>query len=322
MTISKEVRIGLLVTVAVVLFFIGFYFLKGANLFSNTNSYYAIYSDVDGLQSSANVQVNGLNVGHVTHMELVEGQRVKVEIAINRTISLPQGTVCNLASSDLLGAKVIQLIPGTGTGVISPQSVIPSHSDAGLADKLADELTPRLRELKNTITLLDSALKGVNGLVSKENTKAISGAIQSIKATADNLAQVSGVLGQESAQVTSIIRNANSFATGLARQNDTIQRIVNNASAVSRQMANAPIQKTVTDLQKTTDQLQGIVNKINNGHGTLGALINNRDLYDNLNGSVTSLRNLTDDLRAHPSRYVNFSVFGGGGSKKATKAQK
>jgi phospholipid/cholesterol/gamma-HCH transport system substrate-binding protein len=87
-------------------------------------------------------------------------------------------------------------------------------------------------------------------------------------------------------------------------------------------MANAPIQRTLTDLQKTTDQLQGVVNKINNGQGTLGMLINNKDLYNNLNGSVSSLRSLTEDLKAHPNRYLNFSVFGSGGSKKTNKVQK
>jgi phospholipid/cholesterol/gamma-HCH transport system substrate-binding protein len=320
MTISKEVRIGLLVTVAVVLFFIGFYFLKGANLFSNTYSYYCVYPDVDGLQNSANVQVNGLNVGHVTHMNLIEGQRIKVEININRTIQLPEGTVATLTSSDLLGAKVIQLVPGNGPGVVQPNGTIPSRADASLTDKLGEELTPRLRELKNTIVLLDSALRGVNGLLSTDNQRAISGAIQSIKATSDNLSQMSKTLSAETGDLTAIVRNTNSFTANLAKSNDTIQHILSNASNVSRQMANAPIQRTLTDLQKTTDQLQGIVNKVNNGQGSLGMLINNKDLYNNLNGSVTSLRNLTEDLKANPGRYLNFSVFGG--SKKSNKVQK
>ncbi|MES2701395.1 MAG: MlaD family protein [Bacteroidota bacterium] len=316
MYISKEVRIGFLVTTAIVIFFTGFYFLKGADLFSNNFKYYAYYPDIDGLQPSANIQIKGLNVGHVTKMELAGERGVKVQITVSKKVKLPQGTVANLASPDLLGGKVIQLVPGPGPGTLSPESELASANGGNAVDKLTNELSPRLRELKGTIVVLDSALRGVNALMSADNQAAISAAIKSIKTTADNLALVSNALGHESGAIAGIVRDAGAFTSTLAKSKDTIQRILANASTATRQMANAPIQRTIADLQKATDQLQSVVNKVNSSQGSLGMLINNKDLYNNLNGSVTSLRDLTNDMKAHPKRYLNFSVFGGGKKSK------
>lgn len=321
MRISKEVRIGFLFIVALVLFFIGFYFLKGASLFSNNNKYYCYFSDIDGLQNSANVQIRGLGVGQVSKMEL-QGNRVKVEMTLSKKVQLLEGTVANLSSSDLLGAKVIELAPGAGPGIIPNRGAVPTGTEPSAMDKLTGELAPRLRELKNTITILDSALRGVNSMVNQKNREAISGAIQSIKKTADNLSMFSTSLGTEASHISAIVANANSFTGNLAKSNDTINRILANASIASKQLADAPLKRTITDLQHATAQLEDVAKKINSKEGSLGLLINDKELYNNLNGSVSSLSALTGDMKANPKRYLNFSVFGGSKDKKKTKKTK
>jgi phospholipid/cholesterol/gamma-HCH transport system substrate-binding protein len=321
MRISKEVRIGILFIVALVLFFVGFSFLKGANLFSNNNKYYCYFSDIDGLQNSASVQIHGLAVGQVSHMEL-QGRQVKVEMTLNKKYQLPAGTVANLTSSDLLGAKVIELAPGTGPGIIQNQGTVGAGTEPSAMDKLTNELAPRLRELKNTITILDSALRGVNTMVNERNREAISGAIQAIKRTADNLSDLSTSLKGESGEIASIVTNANKFTSNLAKGNDTINSILANVSAVSKQLADAPMKRTITDLQHATAQLEDVTRKINNKEGSLGLLVNDKELYNNLNGTVASLTALTGDMKANPKRYLNFSVFGGGSGSSAKKKEK
>jgi phospholipid/cholesterol/gamma-HCH transport system substrate-binding protein len=219
--------------------------------------------------------------------------------------------VANLASSDLLGSKIVRLDLGTGAAEEPAGAVLTAAKDAGAIDKISGELTPRLEELKGTISAFNAALANVNSLVGADNQKAINSTIQSLKVTSENLARLSDALGKESAQISGIIRNTNSITGNFAASNDTIKRILSNFNKISAQIANAPLQKTITDLQKTTTQLQSVIEKINNNEGSLGMFINNKDAYNNLNASLKSITNLTDDLKAHPGRYINISVFGG-----------
>ncbi len=310
MNISKEIKTGLLVGSALVIFFTGFYFLKGADIFSNVKEYHCYYPSVDGLQKSSQVQIRGISVGQVIDMVLAGDKGVKVTLSITNNTEIPEGTVATIASPDLLGGKIVRLDLGSGPA-LAPGAILKSHKDGGAIDKISGELTPRLGELKETITALNSALANINSLLGDENQKVIGATIQSLKATSDNLAKLSATISSESAQISSIIRNTNSITSNFAKSNDTVQRILSNFNKVSGQLANAPIQKTITDLQKTTAQLQGIMDKINNNHGSLGMFINNKDAYNNLNNSLKSITNLTDDLKARPGRYINLSVFGG-----------
>jgi len=310
MSISKEVRIGLLVVITIVIFFIGFYFLKGANVFSNDREYYCYYANIEGLMNSANVQINGVNVGHVTHIELAANKGVRITLSIDKSISIPEGTVANLASLDLLGTKVIKLRPGTGPVISKNRTELPTDVEGGVVDNVSAELTPRLRELKGTITSLDTTLAGINKVVGADNQRAIAGAIKNINAVSENLAALTNSLNKETGEISDILHNANSITGNLAKEKDTIHAILANTSSLTRQLANAPIQKTLADLQKTSSELQGIISKINTNQGSLGMLINNKDMYNNLNNSLHSMSSLLDDLQAHPKKYINVTVFG------------
>jgi phospholipid/cholesterol/gamma-HCH transport system substrate-binding protein len=310
MSLSKEARIGILVTISLIVFFIGFYFLKGSALFSSDKKYYCIYTNVEGLQLSANVQVRGLNVGRVSHMELLDNKGVKVTLSIYKSVDIPEGTVATLASPDILSPKIISLDLGPGPGIMHTGSTIRGGIELGIVDNVSAELTPRLKELQGTIIGLDSSLAGINAIVGPQNQQAIAGAIRSIQTTADNLSQLSGALNKEGGEITGVIHNANSITGNLAKNNDAIQRILTNLDKLSGQLANAPIEKSVADLQTTLSEFKGIANKINNNQGSLGMLINDKDFYNNLNSSLQTLNSLMGDIKAHPTRYVNVTIFG------------
>ena len=316
MAISKEVKAGLIATAAAGILFFGFYFLKGADIFSSKRDYICYYDDVGGLQGSAAVQLHGMNVGNVSGIEL-KGSRVQVKLSIKKSIAIPKGTIALLAQPDIMGSKVVQLDMGPGPGVLAAGDTLATLKQGGVVDKISGELTPRLAELKVTISEINRAMVGVNSIVGEQNQKALADALASIKVTADNLTVLSGTLSKESGEIAEVVHNAKTFTGGLAKNNDTISRVLANASNITRQLANAPIQRTLSDLQQSIHELHGIVDKINNNQGSLGMLINNKDVYNNLNGSLKSLNALMDDLKAHPSRYINVTVFGkGGGSSK------
>lgn len=309
MKISKEVRIGVLVSVAILTFFIGFNFLKNSSLFSNDQEYYCFYKNVGGLQNSAVVQTMGLNIGHVSAMRIENGS-VKVTIAVDRKINLPKGTKAKLESS-LLGTPTIKLEMGKGPEKLEPGAELPSEVEGGIVDNVSSELTPRLRELKGTISAIDTALDQVHTLLGPENQKNISDAIRSVKVTADNLAILSGELKDEGGEIKAILANARSITGNLAKSNDTITQIISHVNSLSRHLDNAPVQKTVTELHSAVTHLNEVIEKINKSEGSLGMLINNKDLYHNLNSTLGSLNKLLEDLKAHPSRYINVNIIGG-----------
>jgi phospholipid/cholesterol/gamma-HCH transport system substrate-binding protein len=311
MKISKEVRIGILVTLSILIFFIGYDFLKNATFFSNERIYYCFYGDVEGLQNSAAVQIRGLNVGKVSAMQLVDGRGVRVTLTIIKNVDIPEGTIASLESQDLLGTKAIRLDAGKGPGLLKSGAELISNKEGGMVDNVTAELTPRLKELKVTITSLDTTLAGINAIVGMQNQQTITAAINSIKITADNLAALSGALKEESGQIKDIVHNANSITANLARSNDTITRLLSHVNNIATHLDNAPIEKTVTNLQDAANQLSAVMEKINTGQGTLGLLVNDKDVYNNLKTSLGTLNKLMADINAHPSRYININIIGG-----------
>ncbi|MBL7683559.1 MAG: MCE family protein [Flavipsychrobacter sp.] len=311
MKFSKEARIGLLVAAALLIFFAGFYFLKGANLFSGENEYYAYFDDVQGLQTSSAVQVKGLTVGRVVAISLnKEDGKVKVQLAVNKKIKVTDGSAIKLASSDLLGTKVLKLEIAAGDKQIVDEATLPAKIEGGLIDNLSGEIAPLIADIRHVVSTLDTVLLGVNNMLNPETRQHISNSVASLDVTLKNFSSLSEKLNNESNQLASVIRNANSITTNLANSNQQITNIMKNADNISNQLANAPIEQTVKDLQATISQLNGIMNKINNNEGSLGMLVNDKALHNNLAESLKTLNALMADINAHPSRYINVSIFG------------
>ncbi len=310
MRFSKEARIGLLVSIALLTFFAGFYFLKGANLFSGENEYYAYYDDVLGLQPSSAVQIKGLSVGRVSAIELTDSGRVKVTMAVSKKVLLPQGSSANLASADLLGTKVIALTLGTGTQALPDESTLPGGIEGGLLDNLSSEISPLIQDVRKVVSTLDTVLMGVHEMMGPDTRAKLSSSVASLDATMSNLSALSGKLNRESENMASIIRNTNSITENLANNNAQISNIIRNTDSISNQLASAPIQQAFQDLQSTTHEIQGIINKINSNQGSLGMLVNDKELYNNLSTSLKTLDALMADINKHPSRYINVTIFG------------
>ena len=310
MSISKEARTGILISISLLILFTGYYFLKGADLFSNNYTYYCYYESVGGLLDAANVEVSGLHVGQVTGMELDGAKGVKVSMLVKKDIKIPKGTKAVIAADGFLGNKMIRLDLGTETAAYGNGEVIPSAEEHSLVDNMSDQISPLMKSLRKTVTALDTVIQGVNLITTAENRKSITAALKSINATADNLAKLSQTLASENEQIKGIINHTNSFTGSLAKNNDSIRHIISNLNNVTGQLANSHIQKTFNDLQGSVTELRGIVSKMSSTDGSLGMLINNKELYTNMNSSVKSLDKLLIDLKEHPSRYVSVSVFG------------
>ncbi|MBC7553598.1 MAG: MCE family protein, partial [Taibaiella sp.] len=147
-------------------------------------------------------------------------------------------------------------------------------------------------------------------VTSSENARSIAASLEAINQTVNNLAGLSGTLAKENDEIKNIIHNTNNITASFAKNGDTIRRILSNFNNVSNQLANAHIQQTFNELQGSVTQLQDVMKKMNSNDGSLGLLINNKDLYNNMNSSIKSIDRLMTDLKEHPSRYVNVTIFG------------
>jgi phospholipid/cholesterol/gamma-HCH transport system substrate-binding protein len=310
MTFSKEAKIGLLVTVSFIILFAGFYFLKGANLFSGENEYYAYFDNVQGLQPSAAVQVKGLSIGRVANIELNGGGKVKVTLALSKKIKVTDGTNVQLASADLLGTKVINVNLGAGTTEVPEESTLPATVEVGIIDNLSSEITPLIQDIRHVVGTLDTVLVGVNTMLGPDTRARLSSSVASLDETMKNFSQLSAKLNGESQELAAIIRNTNSITTNLSNSNQQISNIIKNTETISDNLSKAPVDDMIKTMNETTTQLQGIVSKINNNEGSLGLLVNDKQLYTNLTSSLNTLNLLMADLKAHPYRYVNVTIFG------------
>lgn len=312
MKFTKEARIGLLVSISLLIFFAGFYFLKGVNIFSGEYHYVTYYDNIQGLQTSSSVQVKGLSVGHVSKIKFkgTGKEKVEVTIAVSKKVKLPKGTVAELISTDLIGTKAVSLELGDEVTYYDDEAVVPGVVKGGLLDNLSVEIAPLITDIRHVIGTLDTVIAGVNTMLGPENRQRLTNSVTSLEITMRNFSQLSGELNGQSKQMASIIRNANSITGNLAENNRQISNILRNTDNISSQLSGAPIQQTFSDLQTAVAEFKSVVNKINSNQGSFGMLVHDKELYQNLTEALKTMELLMADLQAHPSRYINVTIFG------------
>ena len=293
---TKEVKIALTAIVAVVLLFIGINFLKGINLFKTSNRYYIAFSDVSGLAESAPVYANGYPVGIVRGIvyDYSHTGNVNVDIELDKEMRVPTGTRAEL-ESDMLGNVKVSLILGENPlEYMEPGDTLKGGMHYGALNKM-EAMIPTL---ERALPKLDSILGSLNRLL----------ADPALTATLHNTAELTDGLKKSTRQLnrllTDDIPQLAEHATNVAANMDTL----------SGQLARLNVARTMGHLDTTLTNMQGISlllhNKLQSRDNSLGLLLNDRSMYDNLNHTMMSADSLLMDLKAHPKRYVHFSLFG------------
>lgn len=310
MTISKEARIGLLVSISIAIFFAGFYFLKGSNLLSGEKEYYGYYDDVQGLQASSPVLIKGMQVGRVSDIRLDKNGKVKVTLAVNKKMEIPKATVAKLISTDLLGTKGIRLELSNSQQIAEDQETLPTAIEGGIIDAVSGEITPLLKDLQHAVGTLDTLINGVNLVLDDKARANLQSSITNLNLITSNFKDLSGKLNGESAHLSSIIRNADDITGNLVQNNQRIENILRYTEITTQQLSKAKIEETLNEFKTAANQLQSVVSKINSNDGSLGLLVNDKQLYNNLKETVNTANSLLGDVEAHPTRYINVTIFG------------
>ena len=310
MKISNETKIGVLTTIAITILILCYSYLRGNDIFSTTNRYYAIYNSVEGLSVSKPVLVNGFQIGHISKMTLQPDGRTIVEFKIEPQYNIPDNTRAKLESTDLLGSKAIVFQMGNSKKFAEDQDTL----EADIQGSLAESLQPIQKKTEQLISKMDSSLDAINKIMNPEFQKNINRSFLSIANTLQTLEgttkKIDTLVGSQSGHIKGILANAEATSDNLKTSTAHLNTIAGNAESFSNDLAHSNIKQTLENANKAIASLQESLAKINDGKGSMGLLLNDDHFYRNLDSASNSLNKLLVDLKAHPKRYVSFSVFG------------
>ena len=295
MKITKEIRIALVAIVGILVMYFGINFLKGINLFSSNNYYYMTFDDIQGLGASTPIYADGYKVGTVDAVDCDYSKTgpIKVKADIDQNLRIPQGSQAEIVK-DLMGnLQVNLLLANNPRERIEPGGIIPGAVNDGALGKVS-AMVPIIEKM---LPKLDSILASVNALLADP---ALAASLHNVQTITSNLTvstrELNTLMSGLNKQVPGMINRANGVL-------DNTHRLTNN-------LASLDVQGTLDKVNKTLDNAQAFTEKLNSNKGTLGLLMNDTQLYDNMNATMRNADSLVIDLKQHPKRYVHFSVFG------------
>ncbi len=309
MKISNETKVGALAAVAITLLILGFNFLKGKKIFERKEILYAVFSKVDGLSSSDAIRINGLQVGNIADMDESDPNisSIIVGLHITKKINIPKNSIAVIEGNPL-GSSTVNIILGSSTDYARDGDTLLSNPASGILADLKGALGPTVTQVNGTLKSLDSLLEQVSSIFDPKTKNNIQGLIANLVISTNSL---NALLNTQSGALAKSLNNLNSFTGNLKNNNDSISMIISNVEKLTGKFADLDFAQTLTKLQAAADNLNGTLSKVNNTDGTLGLLINDKKLYQNLTSTTNSLNILLQDVRLHPKRYINVSVFGG-----------
>ncbi len=311
--ISNEVKVGILVIVSLAVLILGFNFLRGKGVFNSDVVYHTYYENVSGLQEAASVKLHGFKVGKVSDIKLEADRRVRVEFLLSKDVTLYEGVKVQMTTDNLLaGTKSLSLIfpETTGTLALKEGAFIPTVSDADLLSNITENISPLLGTANKAVSSIDSILLSLNAIVSEDAKKHINQSLTYLEQTMADMAKLANALNKQTNNIAGVLDNANNITHNLSKSNEDISQTLGNLNNFTGKLKDAPLDEAITDLQKTIANLNDVIKQANNPEGSVGLMLNDPNLYQNLTTTLKSLDELVSDLKKHPSRYINISVFG------------
>ena len=292
---SKEIQIALVALVGIIVLYFGLQFLKGMTLFSTDNRYFVKFQDVSGLSVASPIFANGYRVGVVETIEFnyENTGEIVASIGVDKNMQVPKGSRAEIAT-DLMGNVKVQLVLGNvADGVVAPGDTITGGQQVGAMGKAAD-MIPTIQQM---LPKLDSILASVNTLLADP---AIASSLHNVDQITANLSRTSQDLSQLTAQLNRQMPQMLKNADG----------VLANTNQITKNLNELDIAATMTSVNTTLKNVEQMTATLNSKEGTLGLLMRDPGLYNNLNSTMMHADSLMMDLKQHPKRYVHFSVFG------------
>ena len=308
-SISKEIKVGIIAILTIVVFIWVFNFLKGKNLLNKDAVYFAVYDKVGGLAESSPVEVNGYRVGviqSITFIDPVSG-RLLVEFSVDKNFRIPVNTVAEIVPISLLGGMKVQFVYGDGPGFYESRDTIPGMLAESLTDLLESELIPVKNKISHLIAQVDSVISSVNEIMSASFKKDLGNTLSNLNNTSESIEEI---IGSREGELKTMLDNLSKFSSMLSENSGKMTQSFTNLQSISDTLAAADISSTISNLKAGLEKTTELIKNLNEGGGTAGQLLTNDSVYTNLNQSLKNLHLLLEDLKNNPKRYMHFSVFG------------
>jgi phospholipid/cholesterol/gamma-HCH transport system substrate-binding protein len=313
--VSKEIKVGLLVVVTLVVAIFGYQFLRRSSFSGNV--YYAIYDDVSGLYTTDPIFVSGYRVGKVGEIQMLPNSngKIVVELILDDNIQIPANSTAKLGS-DLLGEASITLDFEKSEGFYTPGDTIKSFKDPGMIGETMEKVEPLFNDLSKVLSKLDTTLLKINSLFPEEGDEEaqaslyetvnlVNGQLTSLTETTD---RVNAFLGRNTKNLTAILDDVSEVTGEMADNSESVGNMLADLETITGKVADSDIETTVEELNGTLSQLETLLNAVNNGDGTVAKLVNDPVTYQKLEAILNSMDALLVDFKANPSRYVSISL--------------
>ena len=284
-------------------------------MFSKEKVLFAVYKNVDGLEPSGPIFINGVKVGQVSKVYFAPSMNgdIIVELKFKESFPIPVNSTSRIFSVDLMGSKAINIILGNSENIAEDGDTLHTEVEASLKDAVNAQIAPIKVKAEQLLSSIDTMVVAIQGVFNKDIREDLSASIKSIRHTFNNLETTTQNLDTlvytQSGRLSSIIYNIDMITQNLKNNSQEISRVLDNLATISDTIAQADIGSIARNLNNTITTLSNVLAKLDSGEGTLGMLINDDKLYQDLQKSAYELNRLIEDIRLNPKRYVRLSVF-------------
>ena len=292
MKLSYEIKTAILVLSGIILFIIGFSYLKSNDVFVADRIFYAVYDDVEGVSKGTPVTISGFNVGSVQDIKFYKNtSQLLLKFRVENDFTFSDQSIAQIYETGLIGGKALSVVPKYGQRLAKSGDTLQSSIAPGLTELVNDKLTPLQEKIESMVVSADSVLIGLNSVLNNEAKFEIQSSIKNFSSTVADLKNSAGTLDE--------LLNTNK---------SQINNIISNVNQTSNELSDLSI--VVKNLSQSSKSIDKIVNEISNGNGSLNKLIFDDELINSLDAASSNINLLLKDLRLNPKRYVHFSIFG------------
>lgn len=301
MKYAREVKTALLVLTGILFFIVGFNYLKGSSVFERQLTLYTVYPEVEGLVPGAKVTLNGLTIGKVIELDFQPGSTdIYVKMQIRDGLNLSSNSTAILYETGIIGGMAIQINPAFDAQPMQTGDTLSGTIKPGFTELVNRQIAPLQAKIEHMLASADSVFSGVSNVLNNESQNNLKNTLEDLSATLQNLNKASGVL------VDVLDENRSDLQGSMKNLNNTSANI----AALTDSLSQANIKGTIDSFQAAAGSLQAILSRVEDGSGTLGQLVHNDSLYRQMESATKAMDALLTDLKAHPKRYVHFSIFG------------
>lgn len=310
-THRKELLIGIISVVAILVLIFGINLLKGKVILSKQTTYYAVFPNVEGLMKSGNVYMNGMHVGTISDIHYLDPtvSHFLIAMSIKKDIKIPLDSKAVIFSSGILEGNGIKIVPGQNVSFLSAEDTLQTEIEQSTLTNLA----PMVEKANVILLKLDTTLHMLNSVLNQKTRQDIIQSFESLRVSMENTERITNqvikMIDKDKENIHRVIANAENITQNLRANNELLSNAIQNFSNISDTLAQAQLKGTIEQTNQALSSLNTILGKVNEGQGSLGLLVNDKKLYENLSSTADELKALIEAIKNNPKKYLNVSVF-------------